>query len=57
MSRVFVITSHVEVEKHNWSSEVVKVFAKREDAEAFAQALEKQAEANETIEIQELPLE
>ena len=37
MKQIFVVTSHLLVEKNNWSSEVVKAFTKREDAETFAQ--------------------
>jgi hypothetical protein len=58
MSKVFVVTSHVEVEPNNWSSEVVKVFFKKEDAEAFADELRSYAEVvpNETIEIDTVEL-
>jgi hypothetical protein len=55
--RVFVVTSHVEVEPNNWSSEVVKVFFKKEDAEAFADELRSYAESNETVEIDTVEME
>ena len=48
---VYVVTDHVEVEPNNWSSEVVKVFTSVEKAEEFAAILRKQAEPNETVEI------
>ena len=54
---VFVVTSHVEFEKNNWSSEVVKVFTSFEKAHDFAGKLKSQAKDNETIEIEELELE
>jgi hypothetical protein len=57
MSRVFVVTDHVEVEPNNWSSEVVKVFFKKEDAEAFADSLRSYAEDNETVEVDSFELE
>jgi hypothetical protein len=55
--RVFVVSSHVEVEPNNWSSEVVKVFFKKEDAEAFADELRSYAESNETVEIDTVEME
>ena len=48
---VYVVTDHVEVEPNNWSSEVVKAFTSVEKAEEFAAILRKQAEPNETVEI------
>jgi len=54
---VFVVTSHVEVETNNWSTEVVKAFDSFIKAHEFAQILKSQAEDNETIEIDELTLE
>ena len=51
MSKVFVVTSHVEVEPNNWSSEVVKVFTDHGKALEFRKVLLNQAESNETIEI------
>ena len=59
MKQVFVVTSHLLVEKNNWSSEVVRAFTKHEDAEAFAQVLGKQAERDgfaETIEVSQITL-
>lgn len=56
MKKVYVVTSHVEVEIENWSSEVVKVFTKREDADAFAKVLKAQAEYNETVEVDAIEL-
>jgi hypothetical protein len=57
MSRVFVVTDHVEVEPNNWSTEVVKVFTTFDKAHEFAQKLKEYAESNETVEIDELELE
>jgi hypothetical protein len=57
MSKVFVVSSHVEVEPNNWSSEVVKVFFKKEDAEAFADSLRSYAEDNETVEVDSFEME
>jgi hypothetical protein len=57
MNRVFVVTDHVEIEPNNWSSEVVKVFFHRKDAEAFAEILRSHADDNETVEIECLELE
>ena len=54
---VFVVTSHVEVEPNNWSTEVVKVFTTFDKAHDFAQELRSYAEDNETVEIDELELE
>lgn len=54
---VFVVLSHVEVEPFNYSTEVVKVFDSFEKAREFANVLERQAESNETIDIEELALE
>ena len=54
---VYAVTSHVEVEKNNWSSEVVKAFTTFDKAHDFAGILKSQAEDNETIEIDELDLE
>ena len=59
MKQIFVVTSHLLVEKNNWSSEVVKAFIKREDAETFAQKLSTQAERDgsaETIEVSTIEL-
>ena len=58
MKQVYVVTSHVEVEPNNWSSEVVKVFTKGSDAEAFAEVLKAQAEPDdkETIEVDTIEL-
>lgn len=57
MGKVFVVTDHIEVEPNNWSSEVVKVFFKKEDAEAFADSLRSYAEDNETVEVDAFELE
>lgn len=57
MSRVFVVTDHIEVEPYNWSTEVVKAFSTFEKAHEFAQKLKEYAEPNETVEIEELELE
>jgi hypothetical protein len=57
MSKVFVVVSHVEVEINNWSTEVIRAFNTIEQANGFANQLKKQAESNETIEIEELILE
>jgi hypothetical protein len=57
MSRVFVVTDHIEVEPNNWSTEVVKVFSTFDKAHEFAQKLKEYAEPNETIEIEELDYE
>ena len=54
---VFVVLSHVEVEKNNWSTEVIKAFHSFDMAHNFAKALREYAEDNETIEIEELELE
>jgi hypothetical protein len=60
MKKVFVVLSHVEIDKSNWSTEVVKAFAKREDAEAFARTLSRQVDlygdAPETIELEAIDL-
>lgn len=56
MKKVYVVTSHVEVEKNNWSSEVVKVFTKESDAKEFADVLKAQAESNETIDVDTIEL-
>ena len=55
--RVFVVLSHVEVEENNWSTEVVKVFDSYDKAHELAVILKRQAEPEETIEIEELELE
>jgi hypothetical protein len=52
-----VVLSHVEVEKNNWSTEVVKVFDSFYKAHEFAGVLKKQADGNETIDIEEMDLE
>ena len=57
MSRIFVVVDHLEVEKNNWSSEVVKAFTTFDKAHEFAQKLREYAEDNETVEIEELELE
>ena len=57
MSRVFVVLSHLEVEPNNFSTEVVKVFDAFYKAHEFAGVLKKQADSNETIDIEELDLE
>ena len=54
---VFVVTSHVEVEIGNWSSEVVKVFTDQAKALEFRKILLNQAESNETIEIDTVEFE
>ena len=54
---VFVVTSHVEVEIGNWSSEVVKVFTDHGKALEFRKLLLNQAESNETIEIDTVEFE
>jgi hypothetical protein len=54
---VFVVTSHVEVEIGNWSSEVVKVFTDHAKALEFRKVLLNQAESNETIEIDTVEFE
>jgi len=56
MKQVHVVTSHVEVERNNWSSEVVKVFTKGSDAEAFAKVLKAKAEPRESIEVETIEL-
>jgi hypothetical protein len=56
MQKVYVVSSHVEVEIENWSSQVVKVFTKESDAQAFAGVLKAQAEYNETIEVETIEL-
>jgi hypothetical protein len=53
---VFVVTSHLEVEIGNWSSEVVKVFTDHGKALEFRKVLLNQAESNETIEIDTVEL-
>jgi hypothetical protein len=57
MSKVFVVLSHLEVEPNNFSTEVVKVFDAFYKAHEFAGVLKKQADSNETIDIEELDLE
>lgn len=57
MNKVFVVTSHVEVEIGNWSSEVVKVFTDHGKALEFRKVLLNQAESNETIEIDTVEME
>jgi hypothetical protein len=57
MNKVFVVTSHVEVEIGNWSSEVVKVFTDHGKALEFRKVLLNQAESNETIEIVTVEME
>ena len=54
---VFVVLSHVEIEKNNWSTEAIRAFKTIEQAEVLANQLRKQAESNETIEIERLILE
>jgi hypothetical protein len=54
---VFVVTSHVEVEIGNWSSEVVRVFTDHGKALEFRKLLLNQAESNETIEIDTVEFE
>jgi hypothetical protein len=54
---VFVVTSHVEVEPNNWSSEVVRVFTDHGKALEFRKLLLNQAESNETIEIDTVEFE
>ena len=54
---VFVVLSHVEVEKNNWSTEATRAFNTQEQADGFANQLRKQADFNETIEIDRLELE
>ena len=56
-NRVFVVTSHLEVEIGNWSSEVVKVFTDHGKALEFRKVLLNQAESNETIEIDTVEME
>jgi hypothetical protein len=56
MKKVFVVSSHVEVEKNNWSSMVLKAFTKLEHAQSFAQELGECAESNETIEVETIDL-
>lgn len=56
MNKAFVVTSHVEVEIGNWSSEVVKVFTDHGKALEFRKVLLNQAESNETIEINTVEL-
>jgi hypothetical protein len=56
MKKVFVVSSHVEVEIENWSSQVVKVFTKESDAQAFAEVLKAQADYSETIEVETIEL-
>jgi hypothetical protein len=56
-NNVFVVTSHVEVEIGNWSSEVVKVFTDHGKALEFRKILVNQAEDNETIEIDTVEFE
>jgi hypothetical protein len=57
MSKVFVVLSHLEVEPNNFSTEVVKAFDAFYKAHEFAGVLKKQADGNETIEIEEMDLE
>ena len=54
---VFVVLSHVEIEKNNWSTEAIRAFNTQKQADGFANQLRKQAESNETIEIERLILE
>ena len=54
---VFVVLSHVEIEKNNWSTEAIRAFNTQDQAEGLANQLRKQAESNETIEIERLILE
>ena len=56
MKKVFVVSSHVEVEKNNWSTQVLKAFTKLEHAQSFAQELGECAESNETIELETIDL-
>ena len=56
-NNVFVVTSHLEVEIGNWSSEVVKVFTDHAKALEFRKVLLNQAESNETIEIDTVEFE
>jgi len=56
-NNVFVVTSHIEVEPNNWSSEVVKVFTDHGKALEFRKILLNQAESNETIEIDTVEFE
>ena len=56
MKKIFVVSSHVEVEKNNWSTKVLKAFTKLEHAQSFAQELGEMAESNETIELETLDL-
>jgi hypothetical protein len=56
-NRVFVVLSHLEVEPNNFSTEVVKAFDSFYKAHEFAGVLKKQADGNETIEIEEMDLE
>ena len=55
-NNVFVVTSHLEVEIGNWSTEVVKVFTVHGKALEFRKVLLNQAESNETIEIDTVEL-
>ena len=57
MSKVFVVVDHLEVEKNNWSTEVIKAFHSFDMAHNFAKALREYAEDNETVEIEEVELE
>jgi hypothetical protein len=57
MEQVYLVSSHVEVEPNNWSTEAVRAFKTIDQAEGFANQLRKQAESNETIEIETLRLE
>jgi hypothetical protein len=57
MSKVFVVSSHVEVEPNNWSSEVVRVFADHGKALSFRKELLLLAESNETVEIDTIEME
>jgi hypothetical protein len=57
---VFVVSSHLEVQPGNFSSEVIKAFNSFTSATKFAKKLKKQikpGDCNELIEIEELTLE
>lgn len=56
-NKAFVVTSHLEVEIGNWSTEVVKVFTDHGKALEFRKVLLNQAESNETIEIDTVEME
>ena len=56
-NRVFVVLSHLEVQPNNFSTEVVKAFDSFYKANLFAGILKKQADGNETIDIEEMDLE